>query len=433
SLLERFGFGSYLDVVLTGGRTPTAIPERLAAERAFLAAQARRDSLLRTQPASPELEYLHSERARLLAHVVHHIGVDPGERVIELLRAHPVVPGAAVDGLRNALASVGLVPVGRGLAEVADEWLRHQATVADDHRRARATVEEIEVELADLAGRRDRLAAALSDARLAEAGAAEQLDLASRSVGAVEAELSVRAGEDSSRLQRFVAADQLRTQVEALGATLARAERDATAELDRATEAAGTAEVAFDRAQGAQGDLARRARQLAEELPIDRRPAGDRLATLEALAELLRDHAEVLRPAIDAAEVAVAAATAKVDGAFAEAEAAGTGAGGPRSDDVVDGFVSVLEKGVDEVIVLDEPFAGLDDALRPRLLELVLEHSGQLLLLTEDPELLGWAIGLPAAQATVAAADSVLNLWPRRADTKVTVPTPSARLSAGRH
>ena len=188
--------------------------------------------------------------------------------------------------------------------------------------------------------------------------------------------------------------------------------------------------------QSAIADLARRARTLAEELPIDRRPGGDRLTTLVALAGRLREHVDVLQPVIDDAESAVAAASVKVDRAFEDAEAAGTGSDGPRPEDFSDGLKGLLEAHGDHLIVLDDPFGSIDHALRPTLLELLLSHEGQgpLVLLTEDPEILGWAIGLAAEQGAVASADSVLNLSPRNADTKASNPTPKppARLPAGR-
>jgi hypothetical protein len=436
ALLDRFGFGSYLDVVLTGGRAATTSPERLAAERAYVAAKSARDGLQRAQRSSPEMDHLRSERARLVAHAVEHLGVDPGDDAISLLRSHPQIPASVVAGLRAALASVGIAPVGVSLPLAAHEWLQRQTAVAAEHRHERAEAEELAVELDDLLVRLDDVAGELAAARQLEAAAAEQLDLASRSVGAVEAELSARAGEDTSRLKRFVAAEQLRTQVEALTATLSRAEHDARALFDRASEAAAAAEVAFDRAQGAIADLARRARTLAEELPIDRRPSGDRLATLVALAGLLREHVDVLQPVIDEAEAAAAAASVKVDRAFAAAEAAGTGSDGPRPEDLSDGLKGLLEAHGDHLIVLDDPFGSIDHALRPTLLEVLLNHEGQgpLVLLTEDPEILGWAIGLPAEQGAVASADSVLNLSHRKADTKASNPTPKppARLPAGR-
>lgn len=431
-LLDGFGFGSHLDVVLTGGRAIICAPERLAAERTFLAAKAARDRLLKAQRASPELEHIHSERARLLALAADRLGVDPGDDVVALLRAHPLVSDQVLENLRAALARVGVHPVGVALSQAAQEWLRDEVATAEDRRRARAATGQVAAELEALVVRSSGLADEIIAARQAEEGAAEGLELASRSVGAVEAELSVRAGGDGTRPQRFFAAEQLRTQVAALAATLRRAEDDARALFDRAGEAALVAEVALDRAQGALADLVRRARKLAEELPIDRHLAGDPLVSLGTLAGLLRDHAAVCQPAIDAAEAAVAVTTGRFDTAVAIAEAAGTGGEGPRPEDVEEAMGRLLEANGGGLVLLDDPFQGLAVSLRSELLEVVLGRTGagSLVLLTEDTDVLGWAIELPADQAAVVPADSLLNLSAAQADIN-SDPVTSTRLRVG--
>lgn len=416
-LLERLGFTSYLEVVLGGGKRTASSPERLTAERDYIEAKAVRDALLRAQRSSPELEHLQSEERRLRSHAVERLGFDPGTSGIELLRAHPDVPAEAVHDLRDALASVGASPVGVSLPEAASAWLRDQAALARAQRESRTSAEQISAELDDVAQRLAEASTQLAEARLAEERAAAQLESASRSVGAVEAELTVRAGEDDTRLKRFVAAEQLRTQIEALAQTLARAEQDARAMFVRATDAAAAAEVAFDRAQSTVDGIARKARKLAEELPQDLRPTGEPFATLVELAARLRAHAAGFRPTIEEATDAVAQTKVRVDEADAVARAAGTGADGPRAEDLHDGAAALLGRASD-LVVLDEPFGGLDVDLRDQLLEVVREASStrQVVFLTADPDVLGWAIGLPADVASVMAADSVLNLCRNEAE-----------------
>ena len=60
--------------------------------------------------------------------------------------------------------------------------------------------------------------------------------------------------------------------------------------------------------------------------------------------------------------------------------------------------------------MLDEPFVGVDEDVRIDLLEIVRTASAdrQLVLLTEDPEVLGWAIELPIEEATAVPADALL-------------------------
>ena len=423
-LLDR-----YLTVVLTGGRSVTKAPDRLAAERSYLAAKANRNRVLAALQLSPEREYLESERARLLAHAVEVLGADPGDRVIDLLRGHPFVDRSYVDDLRDALARVGCRPSGVALSDAAEEWLRTQDERASRWHDAHAAAAAAGRERAEIVDRMAALEHELEAARQAQAQARADADLAGRSVGTFENELSARADEEASRIKRFAAAEQLRHQVEALSATLARAEHAARAALDEVTESVVAAEVALDRAQNATTEVSRTARVLANRLPIDQRPEGEHLGTLGLLAERLRAHALVVEPEIEAARDAVAAASVRVAQAVAEAEAAGTGDDGPREIDLRDGFVALLEEHRDTLVVLDDPFTAVDDVTRAALLSLLIERHGTapVVLLTGAADVLGWAIELPAADGTVATPDSLLNPLRSVADTEWADPTPDLR------
>ena len=235
--------------------------------------------------------------------------------------------------------------------------------------------------------------------------------MAERSVGAFESELTVRAGEDVQRLQRFAAAEQLRAQIEAVSGTLRRAEEDARAAVDAAGQVVAAAEADFDQAASVVSDLARQTRKLAEELPIDQRPEGDPLESLLELADTLRGHTEVLRPEIDRAEASVATASVTMEEALAERQLAGDGNEGPRAEDLLAGLESLLDEPSDDLLVLDEPFVGVDQSLRAELLEIVRTSSAdrQVVLLTEDADVLGWAIELPIDEAAALPADALLN------------------------
>lgn len=448
-LLARHGFGAYLDVVLGGGKVDTHSPERLEAERTYVRACAERDALhtalQASLGASPELAYLESEQLRLISHAAEVLDADAHDlealvredrdALVRLLRCHPLVSASSRAELRAALSLAGVVPApGDGLAACATRWL-------DDHRGDAAPESpvqpgwaDIDAELAELQQRAHQLAEELSEARAAEAIAAGELDQARRSVGAFEAELSVRAGEDEQRIHRFAAAEQLRTQVEALASTLTRAEHDAREALDRATEATGAAELSYDRAQAALSELARQARRLAAELPQDLRPEGDPLTILVGLADVLQDHAGMLDP--DLAEAATALDRAEEDlrEAMVAAQAAGTGSDGPRREDVEDAVAALVGTPA-SLVVLDDPCSHLPDAVQEHFRAHVVERtaSGPVLLLSEDPGVLGWAIELPADLAMVLPADSLLNLLPPAADTEeVDASTPPAPHWAGR-
>lgn len=411
ALLDRYGFPTYLHVVLSGGRASKDDPERLAAQRTYLAATAALDGLRSALRGSPDEQYLETEEARLRAHATRTLGVDPGDRVVELLRAHPLLHCGILEDLRDALAHVGVHPVGQSLPDAAEAWLEQQAVLQEERRLAVESLDDLRAELTTLTERRPALVAELLAARHEVAGAAERVELASRSVGTFETELSLRAGEHEQRVKRFAAAEALRVQIESLTVTLARAETEAMAELDRATEQVVAAETALDRAEDSVAQLVRQARALAAELPIDRRPTGDPLTTLVPLAQLLRDHAEVLEPEIRAAELAVADATSRHAQAVAEAEAAGTGGEPPRPVDVEDALVALLTPS-GHPIVVEDPFADLDAPLRERLLHVVVAKSseGPIVLLTDDPTTLGWAIELPADAAAVVTGDSLADI-----------------------
>lgn len=406
ALLDQHGFGGYLDVVLTGGRSTAADPARVIAEREHFEARLELEALERAARVSPELAHIRSEQARLLQHVIDLLGVDPGPEVLPLLRAHRPVSRSLQQPLVDALAAVDVRPVGVSLETAALTFLEAYPLLPDD---------AVEAPISGL------------DAAQAEVDrTAEALQMAERSVGAFENELTVRAGEDLHRMQRFAAAEQLRAQIDAVATTLRKAEAEARRVLEAADQALAAGEVEFDRATADLADLAHQARKLAEELPIDQRPEGDPLQRLVVLAERLRGHAGVLQPEIDAAEAAVASASVQLEEALAAARLAATGDDGPLAEDLVAGLQQILTtEDRDTLLVLDEPLAGIDPQTRTELLDVIRVASAarQMVLLTEDPEVLGWAIELPIDEASAMPADALL-LRVRRATASATDPDP---------
>lgn len=438
AVLASHGFAAYLDVVLGGGKVDTHSPERLEAERTYVRACAERDALRSALEASfgasPELAYLETEQLRLVSHAAEVLDVEARElealiredrtQLIRVLRGHPLVSSARRADLRAALAAVDVIArPGESLSELAASWLEsHEQDLVLLSTRSDASLDGAETELAALEVRAKQISDELAAARAREELAAGDLQQARRSVGAFEAELSVRAGEDEQRIHRFAAAEQLRHQVEALSATLVRAEHDAREALDRATEATGAAEVSFDRAQAVLTEVARRARRLLAELPKAVRPEGDPLTVLPELASRLDDQARAMEPSVTAASVALEHADQDLHDAMAAADSVGTGREGPRPEDVDDAVLALLSAGAD-LLVLDDPCSHLRPGTRERFQAQLVERSvaGQVLLLSEDPGILGWAIELPADVAMVLPADSLLNLSPRGADTEEAV------------
>lgn len=411
ALLAQHGFASYLEVMLTGGRVGSHDLALTEAERRYIHACKALEHL-RQSGSSAALSYLESERCRLLDHVVALLGVDPGDRVLELLESHPPVDGHLVRELREALAMAGVEPVGVALLDAAASWLEEQRAVADalvevEDERASAlrTVAELEGQVAEMSS-------LLDAGRLRVAEAEEKLEMAQRSVGALEAELTVRAGADTQRLKRFAAAEQLRAQVDALQVTLERAESSARGVLDQAMTSHAEAEVVYERAASAVADLARRARQLADHVHSDEPVPAELLDRLHELAAALDAAAATLDPDLAVAEEALASAEAELEDARAAAEMASRATDGPQHEDHVAGLAQMIDcaGGPDDVVVLDDPFAGSVDGPVEELLEVVRNASSrrQIVLVTQDPAALGWAIELPADAATAVPADSLL-------------------------
>lgn len=409
-LLARYGFATYIDVVLTGGRAHRDSPELLHAARTYRNVVAERDALLAATAARPELAYLDGERTRLHAHCTEVLGCDPGDDVVGLLRDHPEVPAPVVAALRDALAAAGVRPVGISLPDAAAAWLAGQeaALVERDQRAASSAAAHAEAQevAADLA----RLTALVEAAEAAASESAQALEMAGRSVSAFESELSMRADEDAKRLQRFAAAEQLRRQIEAVSATLATAETEARQALERASTALAEADAALDRANQRATEVGRRARGLVEALPVDQRPEGDPVADLTGLAGRLEAAATALSAQVERAEQVRADAEGERRAVLEALEAAVAVAGEVQPSDHRDALQAALSAGAG-VLVLDEPFQGRPPTEVPELREVVLAASRRrpVVLLTADLELLGWAIELPAGEASVVPIDA-LNL-----------------------
>lgn len=410
ALLDQHGFDSYLQVMLTGGRVSNQDAELAEAERRYLAASAALDGL-RHSATSPALAYLETERERLRQHTIDLIGVDPGDVAVELLEAHVTVPGGLVDELRAALEGVEVQPVGIALTEAAETWLGTQHAAAEQQMALAADQAGTAGRLAQLEARREEISGLLDAGRRRVDEAAEKLELAQRSVDALEAELTVRTGEDTKRLKRLAAAEQLRAQVDTLQASLASAEEAARAALDAAMSDHAAAEVAFEQANAAIAELARRCHTLAEQLPAEQRPQGELAEVLVALASSLDALAESVQPEVNAARQTLEDATRAHDESLQAVEMASRAVDGPQRDDFVEGLAQLLgDADQRHVLVLDDPFAGVDAEARAELLALVRDGSAdrQLVLLTEDPEVLGWAIELPADVGTAVPADALL-------------------------
>jgi hypothetical protein len=109
-----------------------------------------------------------------------------------------------------------------------------------------------------------------------------------------------------------------------------------------------------------------------------------------------------------------------------------TGDDQPLPEDLVEGLQQLLEQNAgDTLLLLNEPFAGVDPDARGELLEVVRAASASrpLALLTEDADTLGWAIELPVEEAAALPADALVARLQRTTDSRavdITTPAPDA-------
>ena len=237
---------------------------------------------------------------------------------------------------------------------------------------------------------------------MAEATNADVAEAAAR-VQLLESELVDRASQDERRLQRIAAAEQFRSQITAVTDALNRSNEEYHTVLADAERSVIEAE-----ARGRAGGSATRRGPPADAPHLrgpPRRcapPADDPLTELPNLRETL------------AAEVDRAD-----DGARRGQRPARRGRGRDRrTQGQLDAHLEVvptedighddLADAVDLVgagttpVVLDDPFAQSPDELDDLLDRLVAASAARpIVLLTDDPDTLGWAIGLPADVGTV--------------------------------
>jgi hypothetical protein len=238
----------------------------------------------------------------------------------------------------------------------------------------------------------EHLEAALSGTQADVGGALHRVRM-------LEDELNDRATQDERRLQRIAAAEQLRAQIAAVTDALQRSEEEYASAVSATESAVLAAEASVERATAALSDAVRRLRRIAEALPPALRPrAGD-----DPLGELPRLR-ETLAAEVERAEVALANATEDLDRARrdideTQAELDDHLAVLPTedvtADDLRQAVVDLVGTG-DTPVVFDDPLVGHAD-VRDDLLDQLVASSEQrpVVLLTDDPDTLGWAISLP--------------------------------------
>jgi hypothetical protein len=406
AVLQRHGYETYLDLIMSGPQPDgDSQAELLDALRARRVAE---DTLAALQAAAEPpaiLTALRVRRDRIYREAADLLGCDPGVNVAELLYAHPVVAPARTRALASVLASYGATPVGVSVREAAVSFMVEQDQELVARGDCRRDIERLDRDLEALEGEDDRAAdEAQRVVESAEAMAAD-FDVVMRRVRIYEDELNDRATQDERRLQRIAAAEQLRAQVAAVSDALERSEDEYHTSLAAAEAGVTGAEASLERATAALSDAVRRLRRISEALPPALRPrAGD-----DPLGELPRLR-ETLAAEVDRAEVALAQATQDLERARGDIDETQAELDDHLTvvpvDDVIDDdlrqAVRDLVAGADVAVVLDDPFGEIDD-LRHELLDEVARAARErpVVLLTDDPATLGWAISLPDEVGTV--------------------------------
>lgn len=406
AVLHRHGFETYLDVILSGPASDgESQAELLDALRARRVAEETVEALRAAAEPPAIVTALRARRDRIHREATDLLGCDPGDNVAELLHAHPVVPAARTRELAIALSNLGVHPVGVAVREAAAGVLDDQDDEIAAREDCRREVERLDRELATLDQQDERAdehaqrvqeMAEATNADVAEAGARVQL---------LESELVDRASQDERRLQRIAAAEQLRSQITAVTDALNRSNEEYHVALAQSETEVLEAQGAVERAASAVADARQRLRRISDALPpaLRPRPADEPLTELPNLRETLA--AEVER-----AEAALDEANDELDDARREIERSQDELGAhleivPTEDigaeDLAEAVADLVGSG-DTPVVLDDPFTQAIDE-RDNLLDRLVPASAlrPVILLTDDPDTLGWAIGLPADVGTV--------------------------------
>jgi DNA repair exonuclease SbcCD ATPase subunit len=420
AVLRRHGFDTYLDMIFAGPR-----PDGDAQEELLDTLRARRvaeDTLASLRAASDPpaiVTTLRTRRDRIYREAADMLGCDPGANVAELLYAHPVVPPNRTRALAETLTQHRIRPIGVAVREAAVSWL---VELDQEVAGRQALRDEID--------RLDRDMAALDDedvqARVDLQAAHDRVSRTHADVGATlhrvrlfEDELSQRTTHDERREERLAAARQLRSQIAAVTEALERTEQEYASSLAAAEAAVAEAEDEVERATAALSDAVRRLKRISEALPPALRPrSGD-----DPLGELPRLR-ETLAAEVDRAESALSSATDDLDRTRAEIDdtqaqlddhLAVVPTEDVGDDDRLRAVHEVVGAG-DEPVVLVDPYTTCDD--RIPLLDRLADEAGErpVVLLTDDAEVLGWAISLPDDMGAVTRVAAVTEHHPLGGD-----------------
>lgn len=405
-ILAQYGYATYLDLIMAEPEPADAQGELLEALRARRHAEDTLASLWAATEVPPIVTTLHARRERIYREASELLGCDPGDDIVELLEAHPVVPPARTREIADALEAYGVHPAGVSVRDAALDLLLGIEREFDARDDLVQRVDELDAELQALDEQETEAAGEGQELMRSAQAAAADVNSISAEIEELERELFARTSNDERHVQRLAAAEELRSQISAVSEALDRSDDEYHASVADAEAAAIAAEARLEQATAAISNAVRMLRRIGEALPPALRPR----ATDDPLAELprLRD---ALASETERAEAALTSANREFEQARDLIEETQLDmdehlANGPDDDVTADDLSAAVPHlvGTDSTpILLDDPFTILADSERPAVLEALAIAARQrpTVLLTDEPAILSWAISLPEDAGTV--------------------------------
>lgn len=405
-VLTGYGYETYLDLIMAEPELDEAQTELLDALRSRRIAEDTLTSLWAATEPPQIVIALRARRDRIFGEAADLLCCDPAEHVAELLYAHPVVPPARTRELAGALANYGVYPVGVSVRDAAIGFLLDLEREVEARNAVWHDVERLDQEMLALDDEDARDADEAQQFVEASYLTAADLEAAAERVEQLEEEMIGRTSHDERRIQRVAAAEQLRAQIAAVTEALERSDEEYDVGVSDADAQAIAAEAALERATAALSDAIRKLRRISESLPpaLRPKPSNDPLGELPLLRETLAGEVERADVALTTATRDLERARADIDGTQADLDAHLTTQ--PSNDLIPDDLRRAVGRmlGTSDVpAVLDDPFADFTQDEHAEMLEALAASTLQrpVVLLTDDADTLGWAIGLPDDVGTV--------------------------------
>jgi hypothetical protein len=412
TLLDRLGYPSHLDALLSGGRPAGAVVDPQAvpnAQETLAAAEARLHALYDAEAGAASHRRVRADILRQRALGAALLGVTPTEVDPARLRQQRPDPRVA-DELTGALLEAGDDTRDLPLVDRARAWLaaREQASLrlaelVDEHR---ATAARVAVLLEEVSA-----AEADAEARANSARAAR------RRVEVLEAEMVNRMRPEADPATRAATAAAIRDHIAALEARIGAAKSEADADHTAASTALASATSRFEQARRDTDDLARRAALAARLLSEPPAEPDELLGDLEGLAAALRAEYESIDAGLGSLADSVASAAAEEAELVAVLdELRARAADDPEPVDHVEALRQLLDPELRTSDVVLDPVSGFAGRARVPVLDALIELAEErpIVVVDDVDDLAAWAQGLRSGVAVVVSADDASTLLTAR-------------------